>query len=136
MPALLLQLQVNDFAEREASGESDENVVRPDAIKKTVVQAAESQHTIEVVPSAIDKCKSGPLPQARGNEGGAVREHCDMVSGDDEDAQLAITVPTSSAEERERLRTWGMDWGLVTVWCCPRSCDASCEEVVAVQLPV
>ena len=30
----------------------------------------------------------------------------------------------------------GMDWGVVTVWSCPRSCEQSTEEVVFVQAPV
>jgi Programmed cell death protein 2, C-terminal putative domain len=29
----------------------------------------------------------------------------------------------------------GMDWGVVTVWCCPDSCALSCEECVIVQPP-
>ncbi|CAM9527729.1 unnamed protein product [Hapterophycus canaliculatus] len=45
-------------------------------------------------------------------------------------------MPRPSAEERERLRTLGMDWGVVAVWSCPRSCENSYEECVVVQLPV
>ena len=27
----------------------------------------------------------------------------------------------------------GMDWGVLTVWSCSDSCDASCEEIAIVQ---
>lgn len=136
MPALLLQLQVNDFAEQEPNSESDENIVRPDAIKQAVAQAAEGQKPVEVVMSALDKSKGGRRPPADGHGRSIAREQCYTASGDDDDGESARTVPTPSAEKQERLRTLGMDWGLVAVWCCPRSCEASCEEVVVVQLPI
>lgn len=136
MPALLLQLQVNDFAEQEPNSESDENIVGPVAIKQAVARAAEHQKPLEVVLPALDKSKGGPSPPVDGHGRSMAREQRYSASGDDEDGESATTMPTPSTEKQERLKTLGMDWGLVAVWCCPRSCEASCEEVVVVQLPV
>ena len=36
-------------------------------------------------------------------------------------------------EDLKALGLGGMDWGVLTVWSCSDSCDASCEEIAIVQ---
>lgn len=139
MPALLLQLQVNNFADP-GTCEQD-NTSAPDTSKRCTANEAVGDKSTKMTPSAIsedkgssirptDDCKLRRVVQE--HEGGAAR----VVKGGQDDEDSERTMPTPTVEERERLRTWGMDWGVVAVWCCPRSCEGSCEEVVVVQLPV
>lgn len=142
MPALLLQLQVNDLAGQETPpGADDANVgVSNDAHSGAknapgwTTPAANRAEGGVLTSSAGDGIDSTGV--ARDGRGGTATGELKREEGDREDGEAAVAMPTPSAEDRERLRTWGMDWGVVGVWSCPSSCDVSCEECVVVQLPV
>lgn len=149
MPALLLQLKANDLAEQEPIERQDENSATtpddPDRENTTTVSneadgdknaIISSTHSATPKRAASTPPNDGSdpagVPQVEGGETtGAVKSEED----DGEDGETAAT-PAPSNEERERLRMQGMDWGVVGVWSCPRSCEFSCEERVVVQLPV
>ena len=145
MPALLLELQVNDFADRETGGPGGEP--RPDtkvhsSAEESSGDAASNEATAG--PSATDQT-AGPSPGLTGNHDDSLRG-VERKPGGDEGGRVAMgehgdrnskpRIPIPNAEERDRLRTWGMDWGVVAVWSCPTSCEASYEEHVTVQMPV
>lgn len=109
MPALLLHLRVNDFAERETPGEMNSDTDRG---KGSLGPTGQD-------PKECRRYGRGDIADDDSNEG--------------PDSDLR---PVLIGEERERLRTWGMDWGVVAIWSCPTSCEASFEEFAVVQLPV
>lgn len=148
MPALLLQLKANDLADREPMEQQGENssATPADPVPKNKTtfsnEAADGEkNAINSAPPSVTPKRAASTAQSDDNgtigvpqseaAGGAVKRE----EGDGEDAEMTA-MPTPSAEELERLRTRGMDWGVVGVWCCPRSCDVSCEECVVVQMPV
>lgn len=153
MPALLLQLNVNDLAERETNGRQvDKGKTRGADGSRS---AARTEHGIN--GDEIRKDSTAPPTATARENGGSPARQIDPkgirqegvgkerewpgVRGkeDDEEGEEEAgspKMPTPSAEERERLRTLGMDWGVVAVWSCPRSCEVSNEECVVVQLPV
>lgn len=117
MPALLLHLRVNDFAEQETFGE----------------KKSDSDCNVTEVSSDTgrDKASLGPTCQEGGRYG-----RSDIAGDDSNEGSDSYLRPALIGEERERLRTWGMDWGVVAIWSCPISCEVSCEEFAVVQLPV
>ncbi|CAM9745356.1 unnamed protein product [Scytosiphon promiscuus] len=123
MPALLLQLNVNDLAERESSERQAGNgkSCEPDGNRTP----ARTDHEAN---GDKGRRKSTPEPPASARGGIDVSARC--PSGANPEGVRAESV------DRERLRTLGMDWGVVAVWSCPRSCEESFEEYVVVQLPV
>lgn len=126
MPALLLQLRVNEFADAEA--------VEADTTSGAAINTT-------MPPSVTDNATDAPLPSAGDDrQAGGIAVECGSdavgVEANEEGDGETEPMPTPSADDRERLRTWGMDWGVVAVWCCPRSCDVSFEEHAVVQLPV
>lgn len=137
MPALLLRLPVNAFAEpgKELSGK-----IQVHATVETTVgddqEVAQSQKT--------QKCEVFDERESSRRQESPIDDNDDPVGdgmggegSDDEEGGGGDNVPPApSADDRERLRTWGMDWGVVTVWCCPRSCNLSYEETVVVQPPI
>lgn len=141
MPSLLLQLRVNDLADRErsepdktpgsdtkklfATREADGN--KNDA-KASVLSPAGLTENPTAWPIEGDASTGVAEAQGGGRNG--------MPKGEEGDGDAEPVVPIPTAEERERLTTWGMDWGVVAVWSCPRSCESSHEECVVVQLPV
>ena len=141
MPALLLELQVNAFADEETGGTGSKP--RPDTKgHSNAEEAAGNKATAK--PSVVDQTER-PSPEPTGKhidslKGVARKPGSDegegVAMGEHSDGDSKPMVLTPSAEERDRLRTWGMDWGVVAVWTCPRSCEASCEEYVTVQMPV
>lgn len=147
MPALLLELQVNNFADQEPGGGSGKP--RPDTKGHSNAEDAGGGGDIAskeatARPSAIDQAED-PSPRPTGKDGdnprGVVRkpereEGGGVAMGEHGDGDSKSIIPTPSAEERDRLRTWGMDWGVVAVWTCPRSCEASYEEHVTIQMSV
>eukprot|EP00752_Nemacystus_decipiens_P002854 g2658.t1 len=146
MPALLLQLQVNDLAGHETPPEQDDanvgvlNGAHEDAKNApgwlaTPLSAAGNPSGGGVLtPPAYDSVDpNGATQEGRGVTTTGKLEN---EEGDREEGGAAVMMRTPSAEDRERLRTRGMDWGVVGIWSCPSSCDVSCEECVVVQLPV
>lgn len=145
MPALLLELHVNDFADQEAGGAG----TKPRTDTKGHSNAEEAagdtaSNEATAKPPAMDQVE-GPSPEPAGKDTDSLRgvvrkpggdEGEGVAMGEHGDGDSKPMVPTPSAEERDRLRTWGMDWGVVAVWTCPRSCEASYEEHVTVQMPV
>ncbi|CAM9245974.1 unnamed protein product [Ectocarpus fasciculatus] len=152
MPALLLQLRVNDLAERETgSREEGSNTTcsGPEAKKVSTISReadgddSSSNARESISPPAVAVQPKGAAPTRSTDEHGVVPGDGSGgmvgigVSGEeDDDATETTMMPIPSVEERERLRTLGMDWGVVAVWSCPKSCSISCEECVVVQLPV
>lgn len=162
MPALLLQLRVNELAERERAERQPTNgeCCRPPGTNRNSTRARDEADSGEkgygkspspaVVNSArggdllaIPRSSEGSSPKGvrRENGGGreagaSVRGHQDDEPGEEEEEAGHTPMPTPTAEERERVTTWGMDWGVVAVWSCPTSCDVSSEESVIVQRPV
>eukprot|EP00903_Cladosiphon_okamuranus_P014302 g13284.t1 len=147
MPALLLQLQVNNLAGQQhpaeqekassrVSGEAQDDVENP---RRLTPSSAANQAGAggASVPSADRSINlTGAAQEDRGDSSalrGLKNKDIDREEGGEVEA---VVMPTPSAEDLERLRTWGMDWGVVGVWSCPGSCDVSCEECVVVQLPV
>lgn len=138
MPALLLQLQVNDLASQETPEQYDANSsLSKRAENNSPGRTAQAEGVVAPTPSAGGGTgTTGVVAQERrGGTATAGEENLEDEEGDREEGENAA-MPAPSAEDRERLRTLGMDWGVVGVWSCPRSCDASCEECVVVQLPV
>lgn len=118
MPALLLHLRVNDFAEQETYGENKSD---PDC-NATKISS----------DTGRDKASLGLNCQERGR----YERRSDIAGDGSNEASDSDSRPVLIDEERERLRTWGMDWGVVAIWSCPTSCEVSCEEFAVVQLPV
>lgn len=156
MPALLLRLQVNNFAERppDQGQNNGPQETTTDHTKKGDATTAEKipggggrTHTAPPLAAGGGAAATSQAAESHGsgdkdlNENSHQRLNNDGVGtvgigGGDDDGDIGERMPAPSAEEHERLRTWGMDWGVVTVWSCPHSCDLSCEEEVVVQLPV
>ncbi|CBN79864.1 conserved unknown protein [Ectocarpus siliculosus] len=150
MPALLLQLQVNDLAERETGsleGGSPATFSGLESKKiSTLSQVADghdNNNTLKsITPSAVAVQPKGAASTRSTDEHGVAQGDGSGVlagigvSGEEDEGNETTMMPTPSVEERERLRTLGMDWGVVAIWSCPRSCSISCEECVVVQLPV
>ena len=145
MPALLLELQVNDFADQETGGADSKP--RPETKGRSHAEEAggdTASTEATAKPSLVDQAGvPSPEPTGKGTDSlkGVVRkpggnEGEGVAMGEHGDGDSKPMAPTPSAEERDRLRTWGMDWGVVAVWSCPKSCEASCEEHVSVQMPV
>lgn len=147
MPALLLQLKANDLADREPIEQqgdvSSATPVDPVPKNKTTFsnKAGGDKNAITSAPPSVTPQRAASTPPS-GDNGTIGIPKLEAAGGtakseevDGEDAEKTA-MPTPSAEERERLRTRGMDWGVVGVWSCPRSCDVSREECVVVQLPV
>lgn len=148
MPALLLQLQVNDLAERDTGSRRGGSSTTCSGLESkkisTFSQEADGHDNNSirksVTPSAVVVQPKGAASTRSTDEHGVLRG--DGIAGirvsgeEDDDGTETTMMPTPSAEERERLRTLGMDWGVVAIWSCPRSCSISCEECVVVQLPV
>lgn len=150
MPALLLQLQIYDLAglqELPQQGDANSslsnqahNVANSAPSRTTPTSAAGPAEGGALTPSSADDANSSSTdPTGVAQEGGDGASTGELPlkneEGDREERETT-PMPTPSVEDRERLRTWGMDWGVVGVWSCPRSCDVSCEECVVVQLPV
>lgn len=131
MPALLLGLRVNEFAEPGEIATHDDTV----ELKKI---AAEEKDGIDSPVKSVGS--HGPEAKSLGGEQGGSKGSSDGIEeegGDGGDGEgEGGAPPAPSAEDQERLKTWGMDWGVVAVWSCPVSCDLSCEEAVVVQPPV
>lgn len=134
MPALLLGLRVNDFAEARQNnrGNGRDTVVRADRamVESNRVSNNSNKSAEHVGPhgregNTLEKQQERLKPGSR-----------DLVDGGGGSGDEEGVPPSPSAEERRKLETWGMDWGVVTVWSCPSSCDLSCEEAVVVQPPV
>lgn len=147
MPALLLQLQVNNLAGRQDPREQDDadcrvsNEAQDDAYNApgwpTPSSAANHAEVCGALTPSADPSINPTGAAQKGRGGGSPMGGLKDEGGDrEEEGESAVAMPTPSAEDRERLRTWGMDWGVVGVWSCPNSCDVSCEECVVVQLPV
>lgn len=151
MPALLLQLQANDLADREPIEQQGESNTADDSDpknKNTFSNEADGEKnaTNSTTPSAAahQPKRAARTPSSDDNdlngvaqvEGGGEMTGAVKSEEDDREGAETTAMPTPSAEECERLRTRGMDWGVVGVWSCPRSCEVSCEERVVVQLPI
>lgn len=145
MPALLLELRVNDFADQETGGADSKP--RPETKGLSNVEEAggdTASNEATAKPCLIDQVEV-PSPEPTGKDTDSLRGVVRKPGGDEGegvalgergDGDSKPMVPTPNAEGRDRLRTWGMDWGVVAVWSCPRSCEASYEEHVSVQMPV
>lgn len=147
MPALLLELQVNKYAvpdddeERDVvgDGEGDPVLRRADAGVKvgddpSLDTGGRLMGSRDGLGSVSEKERS-----YRGKNDADDGERTGGASDDEEEDEMQSTtsaLPTPSRRECERVRTWGMDWGVVTVWSCPRSCDSSYQEEVVVQRAV
>ncbi|CAM9809420.1 unnamed protein product [Ectocarpus sp. 8 AP-2014] len=150
MPALLLQLQVNDLAEREIGSREGGSPATFSGLESkkisTLSQEAgghDNNNTLKSrTPSAVAVQPKGAASTRSTDEHGVAQGDGSGVmagigvSGEEDEGNETTMMPTPSVEERERLRTLGMDWGVVAIWSCPRSCSISCEECVVVQLPV
>lgn len=150
MPALLLQLQVNDLAERETGSREGGSPATFSGLESkkisTLSQEADghdNNNTMKsITPSAVAVQPKGNSSTRSTDEHGVAQGDGSGVmagigvSGEEDEGNETRMMPTPSVEERERLRTLGMDWGVVAIWSCPRSCSISCEECVVVQLPV
>lgn len=126
MPALLLGLQVNEFAAPDANDEPD-GAGQVKETSRNVLSVGGSEKTLDRAPSTDGGVgRSDPRHRPRDDDG----------SEEDEGQDEAERMPVPSAQDQRRMRTWGMDWGVVTVWSCPQSCEMSCEEEVVVQQAV
>lgn len=125
MPALLLELQVNAFA---VPGDVE--------AREGVGADGDASHSRAKGESKAPRCASesaaANTPCSEAVEHANKCDEVDVASNDASGDEVE-QVPLPSAEDRERLRTWGMDWGVVTVWCCPKSCELSFEEAVLIQ---
>lgn len=131
MPALLLGLRVNEFAEPE------ETLKHDDLAGLKEIAAGEKR----VTHSPVENMESnGPVANPHGGTQGVSKGGSDYMesggSGSGDEGGEGVAPPAPSAEDQERMKTWGMDWGVVAVWSCPVSCDLSCEGAVVVQPPV
>lgn len=145
MPALLLELQVNKYAvpedgeERDVveDGEGDPVRRRADAGVKVGDdppldgggRLMESRDSLGSVSKKERSYRKNDTDDGEGT-GGASDD------GGDEIRSTTPVLPTPSRREYERVRTWGMDWGVVTIWSCPQSCNSSYQEEVVVQQAV
>lgn len=137
MPAMLLQLRANDFAEREIC--KPPNSSAPSTDTTSCADGSDGEKSTSALGQATESLsrpkginfRRTEIEEKRG------RDSAQMVGeGDESDEDEEHALPVPSAEEYERLKTWGMDWGVVGIWSCPGSCEASCEEFALVQLPV
>ena len=146
MPSLLFALRVDDhvLAPAEASG--------PSSGSQSAAVGAQNQPPEPPEPPAPElglSAVSATTPPPAADMAPSVSEG----AGEADEEGFEATAPSSQQEpgsavvaeagprvvsdaEKLTLASGGMDWGVVAVYSCAESCDASFEEFVVVQSPV
>lgn len=142
MPALISDLKMSDFADREADQQSDTSGATHVERGHGASPNTSSSLNAEAPQSSVQQCNTQASNNTDPRRGVSECPRGTMTatqSKDEEgsdDGRADVETSTPTAEDRERLRTWGMDWGVVAVWSCPASCETGFEEFVRIQLPV